>query len=354
MQASDIQDLVTTSLDQLGRLQWTDLSSDYQNTVALKRLFRKNKMQYGGGPNVRFNVQFDTNGSSRTVGLGFTAIVDIPNTMTYGSVPWSRKTFNWAMDIEEPVINSGESKIIDLLKTRRIAALGSFTIDVERGLWAAPDATNFAGSEPDFLGIPYWVVKSNTAFSTTNEGFNGGAPSGFTDVGGLSPTTYPRWKNYAEQYTAVTKDDLIRRMRRAMKYIDFMPLVDETPTYNVGDDYGCYTNEPVLSTLEEILEDQNENLGSDIAPMDGKVMFARSPVVFVKELNRDTTNPVYILNWGELGSMRRSGFWMKEIPVPVNPNQPTISATHVISSFNTICRNRRRQAVIATDTSMPS
>lgn len=351
MQASDIQDLINVSLDELGRLKFTDLASDYQSTIALKRLFRKNKMTYGGGPNVRFNVMFDTNGSSRTVGLGFTAIVDIPNVMTYGSVPWSRKTFNWAMDIEEPEINSGDSMIVDIMKVRRLPAFGSFIVDVERGLWAAPDATNFAGGEPDFLGIPYWVVKSNTAFTITNEGFNGTVPSGFTTVAGLSPTTYPRWRNYAEQYTAVTPDDLIRRMRRAMKYTDFTPLVDDMPTYNTGNDYGIYTNEPVQTSCEELLDDRNENLGNDLGPMES--VFARTPITFVKQLNLDTTNPVYILNWGEIGTMRRRGFWMREIPVPVNPNQPTISAVHVVSSFNTICRNRRRQAVLSTDTTMP-
>src|SRR5205085_1272842 len=158
------------------------------------------------------------------------------------------------------------------------------------------------------------------------------------------------FKNYATQYTAVTKDDLIRKLRRAAEYTDFMPLVDDTPTYNTGDDYGFYTNYAVIGTLEEILESQNDNLGNDIAPEDGKVIFRRAPMTFVRELDDDTTNPVYGIDWGVFKTAGLRGFWMRETVEDRRAAQHLVAATHTDCSFNWICYDRRRCFVVATDT----
>ena len=351
IQATDIADLVTTTLNELGELKFTDLMSDYQNTIALKRLMKKNKMTFDAGPEVQFNVITDHNDSARFVGLGESDIVDMPNVMTTGKIPWRHITWNWAIERREIAFNRSPRKIVDLTKTRRIAAFGSAILKFERHFWRVPAATNT--TEP--YGVPYYVVKSNTAATlANNDGFNGLVPAGYTTVANLNPTTYPRWANYADRYTGVTKDDFVRKLRRMANYTDFMPLVDEIPTYNTGNDYGYYTNYAVISALEEILEAQNENLGTDVASMDGKVLFNRVPVVFVKELDQDTTNPIYSLNWGELFTMGLRGEWMNETSLPIQPGQHTVSATFTDCSFNLLCRNRRRNGVLATDTTMPA
>lgn len=353
MQASDIQDLINSSLSELGRLKLTDLMSDYQETVALKRILRQKKVEFGSGPTVRFNLIYDTNDSARFVGLGYTAVSDIKNVLTYGEVPWRHATFNWSLEAREPVMNSGASKIVDIIQSRRLAAMGAWVKLLERQLWRVPTV----GSD-EMYGIPYYVVKSSTAATfANNDGFNGGHPSGYSSVAGLSSTSgvvANRWKNYTDTFTALTKDDFVRKLRRSGVKTHFMPLVDDVPVYNLGDDFGHYTNYAVESALEEILEDQNENLGTDIASMDGKVLFRRAPVTYVPELENDTTNPIYSLNWGELFAMRLRGWWMEETRITQNPNQPTMYTTHVDSSFNIICRNRRRQSVLATGTTMPS
>lgn len=353
VQATGIADVLVTSLNQLGRLKFTDLATDYQNTIALKRIIKKNKTEIVGGPEVQFNVMFDKGSSARSVGLGYTAQPDIPNVMTVGKMPWRHTTWNWAMERRLVAMNSGDAKIVDIAQTQRIASMADAILYFERTLWRCPTLSEF---ELDPVGIPYFVVKSNTAFTTTNQGMNGTVPSGYTLVANINPSSTPgqRWRNYAEQYVTVSKDDLIRKMRRAQHYTDFMPIVDDIPTYNTGNDYGIYTNYVVVQTLTEILEAQNENLGSDVASMEGRVTFMRTPVVPVKQLDLDTTNPVYMLNWGEIGAQGLKGEWMKEQFFKENPNQPTMMFTNVDCSWNMYCRNRRRQAVLATDTTMPS
>lgn len=351
VQASNIADLVTTTLSELGRLKFTDLMSDYQRTVALKRLMKKSKMTFDSGKTVSFNVITGTGGSARHVGLGAQDVVNITNNMTTGDVPWRHTTWNWAWDFREPLMNNSPAKIVDLIQTRRIGEFGSAIVLFERTLWRVPATTDDTGP----YGIPYYVVKSNTAATfANNDGFNGTAPSGYTTVAGINPTTQTRWRNYATQYTAVTKDDFCRKVRRMLEKIDFTPLVDSIPEYNTGDDMGLYCNYAVKGTLVEILESQNENLGKDVAPYEKGVMFAGTPVEYVPELENDTTNPLYAINWGEMKTMGLKGAWMKETAIPNVPGQHTMSATHTDCTWNMLCRNRRRCGVVATDTTMPA
>ena len=345
LQATGIADLTTTTLNELGEMKFTDIMSNYQKTVAFKRVVKKNKITFDAGPQVQFNLITDHNSSAAFVGLYGQDNVNPNNVMLTGLVDWRHVTWNWGIERREVAMNRTPRKIVDLVKTRRIAALGSAVVLFEQRFWRAPASTDTLNP----YGLPYWIVKSNTAV-TTNDGFNGAVPSGFTLVGNINPTTYSRWQNYATQYTAVTKIDLIRKMRRAMYYTDFEPLVDEIPQYNTGDDYAIYTNYSVLGTLEEILEAQNDDLGTDIASMDGKTTFRRTPLNGIKELDLDTTNPVIGVDWGEMKTMGLRGEWLNETQIPIQPGQHTVSATHTDCSFNWFCRNRRRNWILATDT----
>jgi hypothetical protein len=354
LQPAGMSDLIAVSLPDLGRMKFTDLMTDYYDTIALKRIFNKKKSQVDSGTSINFNIAYDIGGSFRFVPMNWTATANIKNVMTTGNVPWRGFTWNWSMILEEPIMNSGASRIVELVKIRRMSEFASVIVGLERHIWTAPDPTD----EVSIYPIPYWIVKSNTAV-TTNNGFNGTVPTGFTTVGGLTPTTAPgtpggRYRNYATQYTTIAKNDLVRKMRHGARYTGFKPIAEGGSHYDTGDDMAWYSNYSVVSVLEEILESQNENLGKDLASMDGKSLFRGAPIEVVQELDNDTTNPVYGIQWATFGFVRMRGVWMKDIPIPVNPNQPTMSTVHNISRTNTVCYNRRRNMVFATDTTMPS
>lgn len=349
LQVASIPDFINSTLPELGRLKFTDLMSDYRNTIMLKRIMKKKKATFQSGSSVDFGVMTGVNSSARHVGIGETDVIDIPTLTTRGTVPWRFCTWNYAYDERVVNLNRDPARIMEIVKEQRMGALGAGIILFERAGWRFPDSTN----TKDPYGVPYWVVKSNTAAtSANNDGFNGTAQSGYTLVGGINPTTNTRWRNYATQYTALTKDDFVRKARRMREYIDFMPLVDEIPTYNTGDDYGQYTNYTVKSALQEILETQNENLGNDVASFEGKntVLLAGVAVTAVQELDLDTTDPFYCLNWGVFGAVGNSGMWMKETFIPNKADQHNISVHHTDCCFNYICRDRRRQGVLATNT----
>lgn len=352
-QATNIADLMAFTLTQYRRKKWTDNMSQYQRTIAFKQIFTKKKAMGddGGGTSVTFNILTDTNGSFRFVGLYFTSVLAPPGPVVQGSIPWRGWTYNWSVDGAEPKMNSGAEQIVDILKTRYFQAVGDMVKGTEQALWRVPASTD----DESVYGVPYYIVKSATAATTANaDGFNGLVPSGYTTVAGINPTTYPRWANYADAYTIVSKDDLVRKLRRAAEFTDWMPLIDGEPIDTLGDGIGFYTNYPVYGSMVEIAESQNENLGPDIASMEQKVMFRRTKMDWVQELNRDTTGPVYGVDWSTMGFVRLNGWWEKEIKVPLNPVQPTVASTHFVTRTNLLCIDRRKNFVLSTGTTMPT
>jgi hypothetical protein len=339
IQAADIADIAVSTLRNLGRHRVTDVQSTYQNTTIFKRLWKKNKLTFSGDQ-AQFNLITDESHTARSVGLYYTANVAPTNVLTTGVMPWRHVHWDYGID-----------RILDIFKVQRWAALASGILFMERKGWQVAPSTS-----DDFMGIPGWIVKSNTAV-TTNDGFNGSLPSGYTTVAGIDPTSVkiaPKWNNYGTQYTNVSKDDAVIKLERLLDYTDFMPLVDELPTYNEGDDYGLYTTYTVKQQFKQLLEAQNDDLGFDLDPTNGHMMFRRGPVTWVKQLENDTTNPIYAINWGEFHFIVLRGEMMKEVVFPQLPNQPTTMAVHVDSSLNTYCTNRRRQGILSTDTTMPA
>jgi len=352
-QAVNIADLMAFTLSQYRKKKWTDYMSGYQKTIAFKQIFTRKKAMGddGGGVAVTFNILMDTNGSFRFVGLYFLSVLAPPAQVVQGSIPWRGWTYNWSVDGAEPKMNSGSEQIVDILKTRYFQAVGDMVKGTEQALWRVPAITD----DESVFGIPYYVVKSATAATFANaDGFNGTVPSGYTTVAGINPTTFPRWSNYADVYSVVSKDDLVRKLRRAAEYADFMPLVDGESIDKVGEGYGFYTNYAVYGAMVEVAESQNDNLGSDIASMENRVQFRRTRMDWVPELNRDTTGPIYGIDWTTMGFVRLNGYWEKEIKVPLNPQQPTVASTHFVTRTNLLCTDRRKNFVLSTGTTMPA
>jgi len=347
LHAADIPDLVSSTLRELGRGKWTDIASDVVEHHAFRRLMGKKRMEvFDSGYEFQWNLMTGHNGSARFTGLGYTANVNITDNIIQGNHPFRYATFNWGIERREIAHNrSGPNRILELIKVRRKAAMISLVELMETAFWRCPAA----GDVDSPHGIAYWIVKSATA-TTTNNGFNGGAPSGYTTVGGINPTTYPRWKNFAAPYTNIDKADLVATMDLAMDRTGFVPPVD-VPTYNSGDDYEILTTRTVRKGLKDIAEGQNDDLGFDLDPANGKVMFRRTPITWIPALDADTDNPIYGINWGELFVATLAGEWMQDTSFEKLPNQPTMMATHTDSTFNFATRNRRRHWVISNGTS---
>lgn len=344
LQAAQIADLVTSTLRDLGKMKFTDITSTLQRKIAMSRLMKKSKVTFGSGYEYQWNIMYAFSDSARFVGLGAPDNVNIPDVMTTGSAPWRHVTASWAVIRQVVTMNQNPARIVDYVTEQRLACLIGMAEKFEDRFWRVPAANDTVNP----YGVPYWIVKSNTA------GFNGGAPTGYTLVGNVNPSIIDQWKNYTDQYAAVSKDDLIRKWRKAATFCEFEPSIDGMPLYTNEDSPGYYTNYNVIGQLEEALEAQNDNLGNDVASMDGRVLFRRNPVVWVPKLEADTTDPVYGINWADFKTAVLSGEWMNETRLPVTPGQHTVASNFVDCSMNWFTRNRRRQFVIAKNTGLPT
>jgi hypothetical protein len=339
LRAEEISDLITTTQKNLGPLRWTMIGNDLQEYIAMPSVLRKERVQFDSGYVIQRQVMTDLSNAAKQVGLFQKDVINVNDVMKTIEIPWRHSTTNYAIERREVSMNRQPAKIVDLVETRRTDAMWSLAELCENQMWSKPADSS---DETEIFGVPYWLVDNATT------GFNGGNPDGFTSgAGGLDSATYTRWRNYTDRYVNVSKDDLVRKMRKAYAKIKFKAPI-KFPNLDGADRYAIYVNYVTLAALEEIGESQNENLGRDIASMDGQIMFRRTPIKWVPKLDSDSKNPVKFINWGVFHPVFLSGEYMREEgPMQVNDQHNTF-VTHVDMTWNFFCTNRRRLANIQT------
>lgn len=340
LQADDIADLVSTTLRDLGRGRWTDISGDLQEYVALPNIFRRERVAFGSGFGVSFNLMTKTSGAAAHTGLFAVDDVDVGDVMATGTVAWRHTNTKFAIDRREIAMNRNPARIVELVKVRRADSMIDLAKLIETAWWKDPAATD----EP--FGVPYWIVRSGTSPG----GFNGGNPTNFSaGAAGIAVADVDRWRNYADRYTNITKTDLIRKMRGAATKTMFISPV-AVPTYSTGNRRQIYTNYDVIQAAEELLEAQNDALGRDVASMDGKLLFRKIPVTWVPHLDSEfagaSTDPVIGIDYGVFKVAFLRGEYLRETGPKPAGNAHNVLHVFVDLTYNFVCYDRRRNWIV--------
>lgn len=335
----NIADLAKTTLRELGKDRWSDLSGDLQNYQVMPRLLKKNKHEVKSGYELQWQLMVDDNGAANRPGLFPVDNYNYADVIIQGTIPWRHANTFWAIDSRLIQMNTGASQVVNMVKVQRTAAWISLAKQLETDFWGKPtDSTDT--TKP--YGVDMWVTKSATT------GFQGGNPSGFTSgVGGISSVTYSRWRNWTYQYTAISTTDLIRGWREAATKTHFEAPID-VPEYvkSSNSDYAYYTNWDVAGRLEELIEDQNENLGNDLDSKHGVVMFRRNPVVYTSELDSDSQDPIYGINWKSLMPVCLSGWYLKESPPEKAPTSHVTIKSDIDLTYQYMAYDRRKLFIL--------
>lgn len=342
-QAADVLDMAKTTQKNLGKMKFTVAASDLQDHIAFNSLLRRRRVTFQSGTDVQWNVMTKHSGAASVTGLFALEDVAYSSVMQIANVPWRHVKTYYIIDERLVKMNSGPSKVVDMVEKGRADAVVGLAELMEGKFWEDTPAAN----TDDPLGVPYYIVRNASA------GFNGGNPTydSTNGAGNLDSDTYSRWKNYTDRYTNITKADLIRRWRKAATFTKFrnprgMPGND----YSSGDRRGYYTNYDVIGTLEEVLEDQNQNLGNDIASKDGRTVFRGTPVTWVPYLDSEASqasqDPVYGIDWGTFKVAILRGEWLNELEPIRSPRSPRVIEVHTYCTYNLVCYDRRRQFVI--------
>ena len=341
IQYQDIDDAVLLTQERLvERGAFLDLQTDLTDHIAVREMWKGRQKKFSGGDGWDFQAQIDHNHSARTVGLYETDGSALTDTFITGSVDPRHINAHYIYDQREPAFQKGGVAIVDLVKSRYVAMMVSLYELMETILWSKPvDSTD----KKTPFGIQYWITKS------ASEGFNGGNPSGFSaGKAGIDQGTYARWANWTAQYAGVTKEDLLRKMRRAHRKSQFRSPVSHAQPELGSMSNGIYTSDPVIGLMEELLEDQNMNLGNDLASKDGRTLFKGTPITYAPKLDDDAQNPVYMLDWKWLAVGILEG-WENQLTKPyMVPDKHLVRRVDLDCTLQMICTNLRRQAVLAT------
>jgi len=334
---TQLADLVLETQNKMvQRGAFVNMQTDITKFIAVREMWDRRKTRFAGGLNWEFAVQMDHNHSAKAVGLYQTDGSAMTDTMVNGTVPPRFYNAHYVYDLREPSLQQGGTAIVDFLVTKYSGMMVSWFETIEAALWSKPTDSN---DTLKLFGLQYWITRSAA------EGFSGGNPSGFTSgKAGISQSTYARWANWSNTYTAVSKVDLIRSMRKAHREIQFeSPLSHAEPTFKTGN--GIYMPSDTLGLFEEALEDQNMNLGNDVASKDGRAMFKGSPLVYAPKLDADAAEPIYMIDWKWFTIGVVPGWESKMTPPYPVADMHNVRRVDLDASLNTICTDLRRQAV---------
>lgn len=336
-----IDDFVSLTLKKFKRYKWTDIALPLQHYTSAKMIGDKRVIE-DGGEQISWRLKTRNTGTARNTGLYEQDITKVEDVTTEAQVPWRKQTCNWSYDIDEPAFQSSRETIVRILQIREHDALSDMAELQEENLWSAP--LNSSDNRP--FGIPYWIVKNA---SGGGEGaFVGGNPTGFqsTGAGGVDSTLYPRWRNWAFGYDAVSRDDLVRKVKRAITFTRFKPPVPHPQTGYGKTNYEIFTTYRVQEPLERLAETRNDNLGSDVAKYMNQVTIGGVPLMWVPYLEEnDNSDPLYGVNWGVFRPFVKRGANMRRMAPFRAARQHSVREVHIDNWMNYLCVNRRETFV---------
>lgn len=339
--AADMPDLIAVTLPQLGRMKFQQIYQDLQYFEVMSKWLKKDKVKFKSGQAVHENIMIgEATSSAEHVGYMDEDNADIQDVMKTLKVDWKHVQTKWAVVYQTDILmNSGESEIVNIIKTRRAKALIDLAQEFEDKAFGAVPATD---DETSPYGLKYWITQSAT------EGFNGLAPSGYTTVGNLNPSTLSRWRNWTGTYTGVvTKLGAIKTLRKCKRQTGWKTPVT-IPDYRgaMGQRYRLYCSETTLSEFEDVGENQNESLGKDVASMDGQIVFRGAPIIWIPKLDADSNYPIYFVDHSTFRPVVLSGDYLREGKATQNPNAHNVFQTFVDTTYQYLCDDRRRNGVI--------
>ena len=349
-----IEDMLTTTYVAEKKNEIIDISQELTEYIVMPYLMtvRGGVVVKKGGVGVNQTLMYQHGGRSKFIGEYDEDTVNVIDVLKKMKINFTLLTDGIAHSKGELEDNRGEERINNIIRPRRRAMYLRVAETQEEVWFQTPDASD----DLTPWGLKYWIVKNATT------GFNGGYPSGFTRIGNINLTEVPNFKNYTAQYTAISKSDLILKMKRAHRATKFRaPRKDAGFKGDAMPRKRIYlANEDVLEGVETIAEGQNENLGNDMAPKvagagrfglrvdgDGEVLFKSNPFVYAELLNDDTSDPVYGLDMSTIHMLVKAGSNMDLSDFRVAPNQSRVFKAVLYHRYQSIMDNRRNNFVIS-------
>jgi hypothetical protein len=337
-----------------------DLSQEQTHYIVAPYFMNKKGglMEISGGRGIGQLMMIDHGGRARHVDALDEDVVRIIDHLTKARIDWTRITDTVAYTQDQLDENQGKELITNLIAPSKRAMNMRVIETLEEDFFAAPNADD----DKTPWGLPYWIVKCSGA---TEGGYSNGTgyPTGFTTMAGLSLAKVPQFRNYNDNYVAKTKEDMILRMKRAIRRTNwFTPKPEAGFKGDTSPRQILLSNERVCEAFESLAEGQNENLGNDLAKFSsgkipgisirqstGEVLVKNNPLIHAPLLDADTTDPIYGLDMEYFKAAACKGSNMKMGPF-INlaaGKQHNVFMAAFDHKHQYFCFNRRPQWVIS-------
>lgn len=345
---SDLVDLQRTTLANLPNMEF-EVALKYQEYQVVNFWFAEEKVQEDSGTSIERNIILDPQGNARHVRLFQKTPINVADQQVKITAPWCQVQSSYSIERREALRNRKPSAYINLLKSRRIGAAVDLANLLELRGFATPDTSS---DDLNPRGIPYWLNKVDA--NTTNQGdFVGktiryGDATTTTTKGGIDAnvSSFSKWKNFAFTYDAVNRE-MVKRMRRAFHATKFKsPMLAKDLKEGPAANFRIYVGLTLLTELEELAAQQNENLGADLLPFHGVTTFRRVPMLYTPQLDTDTDVPIYATNHAKFFPIVLSDDWMRESDPMSDVEQHNTVTTYLEGSYQYFCTNVREAGFV--------
>jgi len=331
------QDLINTTLDQLGKGKMVDLSSDLREHVAMSHMMQKNRITYDSGKAITWNLNENNDGNAKNSGLYATDNTNVKDGSFTLTIPWRHTNTSCAWDEREMAMNSGSQQIVNYIALKKAQSMGGLAELMESNFWDG--ASSSTDNSTPFGLIGYWLAYN------ASSGLNGG-DGNFGTIGGKSCDDHSRLNHYTGNYTNVSATDLISTLRDAIKLTKFKsPAGNKAmPKYANGERRAMYTTWDVERQIEDLLLANNDNLQGNLTKFAGKAMIYQVPFIEVPYLteNKATSDPVIGIDWKQFHTVALKGHFGKESPAKVKAGAHNVYENFIDFSYNFRCYDRRQ------------
>lgn len=345
---SELVDLQRTTLANLPNMEF-EVALKYQEYQVVNQWFAKEKVQEDSGTSIERNIVLDPQGNARHVRLFQKTPINVADQQVKITAPWVQVQASYSIERRETLRNRKPAAYINLLKSRRVGATVDLANLLELRAFNTPDN---AGDDLNPRGIPYWLTKVDA--NTVNKGDFVGKTVRYGDVttttvkGGIdgSVSSNANWRNYAFTYDAVNRE-LVKRMRRAFHATQFKsPIIAKDLKDGPAANFRIYVGLDLLTELEELATQQNENIGADLMPFHGITAFRRVPLLYTPQLDADTSAPIYATNHAKFFPIVLADDWMRESDPMSDVEQHNTITTYLEGSYQYFCTNLREAGFV--------
>ncbi len=352
---SDLIDLQRTTLANLPNMKF-EVALSQQDFPAVNKWFKEDKIQEESGTSIERNIMLDNSGNARHVRLYQKSSINVADVQKKITAPWVQIEGQYSIERRESLRNRKPAMYIKLLESRRLDAMLAMADLLEQRAWKTPETTS---DDLNPRGITYWLSKllpaAGANFDNTidvNEDFSGrrvrygDGTDVITDKGGLSPTTFKKWRNWAGTKTGID-GKFIKTLSKAFYATKFVaPMLAKDLDKGPASNYRIYLTLNDMVEYSDLARKANDNLGADLDKFHGVQSFNRVPMLWSPQLDSDTDSPVYGVNHSKFYPITQSGDWMREGEPMADVELHNVFTTFVDGSYQYFCTNVREAGFV--------